>query len=643
MITMMLSSLIFASSMLQLPSFFSDHMVLQRGKPINVFGYDAPNSLVTVALGNKTAKGMSDEKGYFKVVLPPQKAGGPYELSVAGTGIKTIRDVLVGEVWICSGQSNMEWTVNNTKDFELSKTETDPNIRMFTVVKNASDKLETDVLGSWVPSSPNTVGNFSGVGFAFAQRLFRELKVPIGMIHTSWGGTPAEAWTSDEMLGSNPITKPIFDRAAAGRKTMEDGMPAYQKGMKEWQTKVLPDFLNGGKKEWASPDLDDSDWKVVDMPYQFPADFDGTVWVRFNIDLTNDAKEDSLLDLGAIDDVDQAYVNGVLVGTTDFTVPNFYLFPRKYTVPKSLLHKGKNIVAIRIYDAGGGGGFSALANVSGSLIKSVKVKVESTQVGPDPRVANPPPAAPMGQRDPNFPSSLYKGMLYPLAPYTIQGAIWYQGESNAGRAVQYRTLLANMITDWRNLFKQGEFSFYIVQLANFQKPSETQFDSGWAELCDAQDFVGQTLKNCGTATINDIGEADDIHPRNKRDVGERLARIALFKNYKKKIEWQGPRLEKATFTGGMATLKMSHANGLRTKDGMSPHSFAIAGADNKWVWANAVIQGKTIVLSHPSVPNPVSVRYAWQDNPQVNLINSDGLPAMPFRTDTLPLWTEKNR
>lgn len=635
-----------AQTSLSVPSFFSDHMVLQRRKPMAVWGWDSPGRVVKITLGSKDTVTIAAPNGRFQAMIPPMEAGGPYELKIEGSTSKTISDVYVGEVWICSGQSNMEFTEFGALDRAQGQQEADPHIRMFTVTKRISNTKLNDVTGNWVPAVPTTVDTFSAVGYAFAKKLWRELKIPVGMIHTSWGGTPAEAWTSLAEMDKDPMTKNISDKAKVSLQGAPEGLEQFQKAMKAWQVKGIPDFFGPHSEDAAKADFDDSGWEAATMPYSFPNDFDGTIWFRKEVTLTSaQASEAKTLTLGAIDDIDMTYVNGEQVGQTDMTVPNFWNAFRQYSVRAGLLHEGRNVIAVRAYDGQGPGGFTGpkdilkLGNLS--IGDGWKMKVEGPKK-PSLPDAGDQPQAPMTTNDPNFPETLYNGMLFPLAPYTIRGAIWYQGESNAGRAVQYQSLLADMIHDWRSIFRQGDFSFYIVQLANFMQANPNQFDSAWAELRDAQDAVGQQ-KNCGTATIIDIGDANDIHPRNKRDVGERLARIALKKDYGQDIEWQGPRFAKVANAGSKIVVTFSHANGLKTSDGAPPRAFAIVGADKKWHWADATIKGSTVELSSADVPNPIAVRYAWQDNPPVNLVNSDGLPAMPFRTDKWPLLTQDSR
>ncbi len=656
MIAVSIIALSYTQSQLRLPALFTDHMVVQRGKPINIWGWDSPGQKITVTLGGKSVSASADSKGKFSASLPKLNAGGPYTLEVKGSSSTKVKDVLVGEVWICSGQSNMEWIVANSHFREETMKQSDPAVRMFTVTKKIAQTPQQDVQGTWVASSANTVDPFSAVGLAFANKLRAELKVPIGMIHSSWGGTPAEAWTPRfifselDTLPSNSLRRTMLDsyqsRLSTNDLSFEEALAKFRPLASAYQVKAYPQIFGKVDLGWTSVDFDDSSWSDnPSMPFAFDADFDGAYHFRKEVTLTQ-AQVDatSNLSLGAIDDFDRTFINGTQIGQTDMTVANYWGASRTYNIPKGLLKAGRNVIAVLAHDNSGPGGLSNSSEVFrlgplaiGEHWKFRKgeryLPVPESQTGPQPTM-------PEGRDTPSFPSTLFNGMIAPLAPYTIQGAIWYQGESNADRAVQYTTLLSEMIRGWRKSFGQGDFSFYTAQLANYMAPNPNQFDSAWAELRSAQDIVGQAPHG-GTTTIIDIGEANDIHPRNKRDVGERLARIALKKNYGKSVEWQGPRFKSIAAKGDKITIIFDHAKGLKTTDGQPPRCFAIAGADNQWKWTTGTIQGNMVVLKRSQGEN--MVRYAWQDNPLVNLINSDGLPAMPFRTDSLPLITRNNR
>jgi len=626
---------------------FTDHMVLQRQKPIPVFGTGAPGSEVVVELNGEKAKTKVDSKGRWLVKLPAMSAGGPYELSV--NGAIAARDVLIGEVWIASGQSNMEWPVAaSPRDITVARQSTKPEIRMFTISKSSVPSPAVDVLGQWQIATPATVGGFSGVGFWFAESIYRQLGVPIGIINTSWGGTPAESWMSWEALKATPsIKRRVTEHEKMMSVDNENALATYKKQQAEYEAAIADPGISAEAKNWAETDYSDADWKTVTVPVPIESiegkAWDGAFWFRKEIVVPTGGK--AFLSLGAIDDFDQTFVNGKLVGKTGIETTNHWSHPRRYEIPAGILKPGRNVIAVRGYDTGGAGGFTgpaaqmflempgqpAVAPLAGSWKYRKEREI--------PPVTAPTP--PLGIGNPWSLASLYNGMISPIVPYGLRGAIWYQGESNADRAEQYATVFPNMIKDWRKRFGQGDFPFYYVQLANYMKDSPEPADYGWAELRDAQDRT-RSLKNAELATILDIGESDDIHPQNKRDVGYRLARIALARDYDLPVVYSGPRPRLIKATGDSIRVEYATGIALRTSDGKAPRAFAIAGADGKFAWAEAQIDGESVVLTSAAVPAPKFVRYAWSNNPMVNLINSEGLPAVPFRTDKKPYTTANN-
>jgi len=471
---------------LKLHALFSDGMVLQSDFACPVWGSVEAGEEISVSIAGqkKTAKAGADGKWSLK--LDPLKAGGPHELTVAGRNSITVHDVLVGEVWICSGQSNMEWVVNNSNNPAEEKAAANlPKIRHFLVPKRQEAAPVADVVGSWKLCSPETVGGFTAVGYFFGRELHQKLNVPVGLIHTSWGGTAAEVWTSKRTLDGTELLKPMVEGYA---KRME----GYEKQM-------------AGLKEATE-----------------------------------------------------------------------------------------------------------------------KAKAEGK---PAPK----PPNKPM------MPSCLYNGMIANILPYGIKGAVWYQGESNASRAKEYQTLFAAMIRNWREDWGQGDFPFGFVQLANFMARKDQPADSAWAELREAQTMT-LSLPKTGMAVIIDIGDAKDIHPRNKQDVGKRLALWAQAQVYGKDIVYSSPIYESMKIEDGKVRITFKHAgSGLEAK-GDKLTGFAVAGEDRTFVWADAKIDGKTVVVSSDKVTKPIAVRYAWADNPECNLYNKEGLPASPFRTDD---WARK--
>ena len=482
----------------KLPAVISDNMVLQQGAKIPIWGTAEPGEQVTVALGEQQLVTSADNEGRWMVKLEPLDAGGPFELSIAGKNAITLQGVLVGEVWVCSGQSNMWWPVKLSANAEQEIAESNyPNIRLFTVKNTVAAQPLQDTKGSWVSCGPETVASFSAVGYFFGRYLHKELDTPVGLIHTSWGGTPAEAWTSRPTLESDAEFKPILDR---------------------WE-QILADYPQANEKYQQQL----AQWKQ---------------------------------------DVENAKKEGKKA-------------PRK-------------------------------------------------------------PGAPIGPNHPHRAAGLYNGMIAPLIPYSIKGAIWYQGESNAGRAYQYRKLFPAMIQNWRSDWGQGDFPFLFVQLANFMKPQPQPAESAWAELREAQ-LMTLALPKTAMSVIIDIGEANDIHPKNKQDVGHRLGLAALAIAYGSDVVYSGPIYESMTVEGDKVRLSFKHiGGGLMSKNGEQLKGFAIAGVDRKFVWAEAEIDRDTVVVWSEQVPNPVAVRYAWADNPDCNLYNKAGLPASPFRTDDWP-------
>jgi sialate O-acetylesterase len=600
---------------------FGDSMVLQRDLAIPIWGWAEPGERVTATMAGKSATAAAGVDGRWSLKLEAFPAGGPHELVVGG---RTFKDVLVGDVWVCSGQSNMEWTVNGCRNAREEIATADfPRLRHVLVPKRISARPEVDVPGAaWQACSPRTVGNWTAVGYFFGRHLQRELDVPIGLIHSSWGGTICEAWTSAEALKTMDDFRPVVESLqgpAPDPKEYEAKLGVWQRAMEK---------LDAGREgKWADPDVDVSSWKTMALPRLWEGSFDGVIWFRREVMVP--AAGDLTVSLGPIDDEDETYWNGTKIGGT-----SGWQAPRVYKVPAAAVRAGRNVLTVRVLDTGGGGGIYG---------KPEQMKVEggpslagpwSYKVGFDLAKAPGRPAPPpFAGGNPNVPTALYNGMIAPVIPYGIKGAIWYQGESNVGRAKQYRTLFPTMIKDWRSRWGVGEFPFLFVQLANFLPARPEPGESAWAELREAQELT-LTTRNTGQAVIIDIGEANDIHPRNKQDVGTRLALWALGTAHAKSGVISGPIYDAMSVEGPRIRVKFKHVGGgLVARDGPLK-TFAIAGADKKWVWADAAVEGETVVVSHPQVPAPTAVRYAWADNPEgCNLYNKDGLPASPFRTD----------
>ncbi len=617
---------------IRLPAVIGDNMVLQRGEKASIWGWADPREEISVRMSwhssQRRVTAGRDGRWMLKVDVP--KAGGPYEMTLAGKNTITLRNILCGEVWVCSGQSNMEMGVqaaaNGVQEVAAANF---PNIRLFTVQKKIAETPQADCVGQWSPCSPQTVTGFSAVGYFFGRYLHKELNIPVGLINTSWGGTVAEAWTSSGTLETMPEFKTLMSRIAEAKANPDASMNKYRAEMARWQQKIESTGAQG--KGCITPDFDDSSWQEMELPVLWDqaglANLDGLVWFRKVIEVPDSwAGKDVSLELGPIDDMDTTWINGVKVGA--HMEANQWQVPRQYKVAADIIKAGRNVIVVQVLDTGGGGGDDAVVSLAGRWRYKVSCDLASMPAQP---------TQPMWVNNPNAPTVLYNGMIAPLIPFGIRGAIWYQGESNADRAYQYRELFPTMIEDWRRKWGGGRFPFLFVQLANFMATKPEPAESARAELREAQ-CMTLSLPQTGMATIIDIGEANDIHPKNKQDVGKRLALWALARTYGKgNTAWSGPLYKSMKIKGDNVILRFDHADGgLLARGGGPLTGFAIAGTDRKFVWADARIEGKTVVVHSNEVAKPTAVRYAWADNPVCNLCNQAGLPASPFRTDNWP-------
>jgi len=638
----------------RLPAIIGDNMVLQQGVKVRIWGNARPGERVIVTVKDKSASTVADAQGHWQVWLDPLKAGGPLELTVKGDNVLTIKNVLAGEVWLCSGQSNMEWPLVNTIGGAEAVAQANyPEIRLFTVTKNTSTTPLADLEGHWVVTTPDAAAHFSAVGYFFGRELYQQLKVPVGLINSSWGGTPAEAWTRHEALLSSPELKPILDKYESSLNALPEAKEAYARALAEWEEKNL--YIDAGNKGealgYADPKVSTADWSKMDLPKQFETAgllVDGAVWFRKELDLPASwAGKDLVLNLPPIDDQDTTYFNGTKVGATGRETPNSYMVPRKYVVPGSLVRAGRDVIAVRVFDSAGEGGFSrgGAFSIGPGGAEAIALggvwdyKVEQALEPKHPDWGSRPEA--VGVSNQNNPSVLYNAMMAPLVQFAIRGVIWYQGESNAGRAYQYRTLFPTMIRDWRSAWG-SKLPFYFVQLANWHANKAEPDESDWAELREAQ-MMTLREPQTGMAVTIDIGDENDIHPRNKLDVGRRLAAWALAGTYGQKVIPSGPLFESYIVNGSEVRIRFKHADGLKTIDGGPLKGFAVAGEDRRFVWADARIDGDTVIVSSSKISKPVAVRYGWADNPIANLYNKAGLPASPFRTDDWPGITAARR
>jgi sialate O-acetylesterase len=500
--------------------------------------------------------------------------------------------------------------------------------------------LHSDVIaGSWKAVSPETAGRLSAVGFYFARKVQNEIHVPIGMVVDALGGTPAESWTSAEAL------RPLHDfdiPLAELQRLASEGALEYGNYVMHWYDR----YDIGLKGNWAAPDLDDSSWTPVDIPGGFKElgvpETPALAWFRREIVLPDKLPAGMpLLFLGSIERMDTVYINGRSVGGSAW-VEN----PRVYPLFGAVLKPGKNVIVIRVLKTKPGGGFLGKPDeLHLTLGDKTSIPLAGKWKGKLSVDARPPQPLPIAYENwPVMPAVLYEGMLKPIAPLSITGALWYQGEQNSPRGFQYRRILPVMIADWRKLFAQGDFPFYIVSLPAFKPRSATPVDGDeWTETRESQALTAASVPNSCLAVTIDTGDADNIHAKDKQPVGERLALCALANQYRKKVVASGPTLKSVDRHSGSIRLHFAHTDGGLVVKGTKLEEFAIAGEDRKWVWADAQIKGKTIIVSSPSVPNPKEVRYAWQSNPAATLFNGAGLPAGPFRTDTWPGMTDSQR
>ena len=620
----------------RMPLVFSDGMVLQRNKQIPIWGFADANESVEVHFNKQIKKTTADKNGKWTLNLSPEKAGGPFELIIIGKNKITIKNVLVGEVWICSGQSNMEFQVFKTMNSEKEIADANyPMIRHFGVAQDLSGTPKDDLKqGKWEEANPTNVGNFTAVGYYFARKLYSELKIPIGIINTSWGGTNVETWTSREAFEKSDEFKSMI--ANVPTVDINAIFETYKKSVLDNLKKVQGfEVSMENEEQFKNANFQDKNWPEIKAPSlwenQQIGNIDGIVWMRKTIILTAEqAKKEAVLHLAKIDDEDKTYVNGVEVGTN-----NLWDAKRIYKIPANVLKEGTNVIAVRITDYSGGGG------IYGD-VEDLKIDFKDTNLPLDGLWKFNVIKVRIEVSPNSYPSLLYNAMVNPLVPYAIQGALWYQGEANVWRAKQYKKAFPLMINDWRSKFKQGDFPFYFVQLSTFDEfGGNSEKGSRWAELREAQ---SETLKlpNTGMAVTTDIGNAKDIHPTNKQDIGLRLAAIAMNNIYGKKQVHSGPTYKSQEIKGNQIILTFDNiGSGLSTPNNDELKGFEIAGADKVFHSAKAIIKDNKIIVSSDQVQNPVAVHYGWaDDDTNINLFNKEKFPASPFRTDNWEMVTE---
>lgn len=621
-----------------LPAFFTDNMVIQQNSMLTLPGKTKAGKQVTVKTSwdNKKYMAKAATDGSFTVQIPTPAAGGPHKITISDGEKLTLQNVMSGEVWFCSGQSNMEMPIagwGKVMNYEQEIAEADyPSIRLLQVKKTTSytpqDNVEMNKDG-WQTCSPSTIPEFSAVAYFYARQLWKELQVPIGVIDCTWGGTPAEAWTS---LGTLEQVMGFQDEAAKLKRldfNKEALSAAYQKDMQAWKNRLSTQDagFREGTPQWISQLQAGKEWKTMELPGYWEGKgldgLDGIVWFQKEIEIPVEWEgKEITLHLGMIDDEDITYYNG-----KEIAKGAGFATPRKYQIPGTNVKAGKGIVTVRVTDFGGEGGIhgnpeTLFAEVDGRKISlagqwNYRIGVSLDEL----------PPAPMSPEGSSYPTVLYNAMVHPFTIFPVKGVIWYQGEANVGRARQYSPLFQAMIADWRKQWNRN-LPFYFVQLANYLSRQEVQPDSKWAELREAQ-ADALCVENTGMVSAIDIGLANDIHPKNKQEVGRRLAMLALADTYGKG-KYEVPAYCKHRISGNKLILSFDHE--VKTGKG-EPKGFIIAGPDKVFHPATATIQGKNVVLESPEVKIPVAARYGWADNPECNVYGSSGLPVAPFRTD----------
>lgn len=646
-------SLFTINARVRLSPLFTDNMVLQQESTVPIWGKSEAGKTVkvTTSWDGKKYSAKSDANGKWRVDAITQKAGGPYVITINDGDETKLSNVMIGEVWLCSGQSNMEMSVKESRFYSQEREDADnhPNIRLLGVVKNTAtqplDEFAADG-GGWQVCSSATISDFSAAGYFFGREIEKYRDVPVGLIDSSWGGTSIEVWTSAGSLSQVPSLKEQVAELSKVPATSAERQKKYDEDLAKWEEllQAKDKGYNDRKPIWAQADFSDERWSEVNMPCMVQDTdalryFNGIMWLRKTVTIPEEwAGKDVVLNLGNIDDNDVTFFNGEIIGHTEN-----WMLPRRYTVPKELVKSGKAVITVRMTDTGGKGGMGGSAQDMRLECGSAKIDVSGDWkycVSLDLRDI---PAMPVNTSFWPMPTFLYNAMINPLLPYTIKGAIWYQGEANVNQARLYGDLLPLMIQDWRKCMGK-DLSFYVVQLANFMERQEQPSESSWAELRESQ-TKALNLENTGMAVIIDIGEANDIHPKNKQEVGRRLSLAARAITYVEKIEYSGPMYSGYKIEGSTIRVIFDHADsGLKVADYAAIESgkpvandelqgFAIAGADRKFHWAKARIEGNSIVVWSDDVPMPLAVRYAWADNPEANLYNGENLPASPFRTD----------
>lgn len=617
------------SDKFELSPLFADHAVLQRDRPLKVWGQAAPGEIISVELAGRKASAVVASDGRWMADLGRLGAGGPYVLTAKTAGGATLSssDILLGDVWLCSGQSNMEmsfdWNVKN-KFAEISAANY-PNIRLLHLPQQTawSPKTSFDSSAGWQACRPDSVRSFSAAAYFFGREIHQQTGVATGLVQATWSSTPAQSWVSAAGLQSlGDFRGPLSQNPEAG----------FLDRLNRWWR----DNDAGTRENWSSRTTNDSTWKTAVLPNRWSAagisESVGVVWLRLQVNIPATLAGRNLKwNTGAISGADTAFWNGAFVGQ------NIEREKARVTlVPGALVKAGPNILALRVSDNGSGGIAGAMslqsADGSGAPIALNGVWKYRVSLAPD-KAAQMPQLGTLQNPASNLATATFNGQIAPLQPLSLKGVIWYQGESNVVDAGGYERLLTALIADWRGGFGNAGMPFYIAQLASYGAPDANPTDQGWAGLQWAQNRVAARVPNTGLAVLNDIGEVGQVHPANKQDVGKRLALLALRDLYGKNVEASGPTLQRFVTQGNEMRLTFAHATGGLRLEGEGSHVFALADNRGQFVWATPRIEANEIVLSAPNVSNPTKARFAWSGTPRATLVNGAGLPASLFATD----------
>lgn len=620
------------NAQIKLPRLISDGMILQRDSKVKIWGWAAAKETIELNFNHKIYKTITAEDGTWAITLPSQKAGGPYEMTFSASNTITLKNILFGDVWICSGQSNMELPMERVRDkySHIIANANNPAIRQFLVPDQYDfEKENVDFSsGSWISVTPADILQFSAVGYFFASEIYEKYKVPIGLINAALGGSPAESWINEEGIKKFPEYYQEYQRFKD--KNLISQIESKDKKINNEWYQLLNKTDEGVKNNWSNPELNDDDWNTMHVPGYWadnePGNVNGAVWFRKEFEISQIKKNEAKLILGRIVDADSVFVNGHFVGTTSYLYP-----PRKYTFNSNILKEGKNEIAIRVINNSGRGGFVMdkqyqLVNGNDSIDLSGlwKYKLGAKML--------PLPSQTFIRWK---PVGLYNAMIAPLKNYAIKGVLWYQGESSTKNPAEYSALMETLIANWRKEWKLGNFPFIYVQLANYMESKPEPVESNWAELRQQQKNT-LSVPNTAMAVIIDLGEWNDIHPLNKYDVSHRLALQARKMAYgEKKLISSGPLFKSMSKKENKLILSFSDiGTGLSAKGNGILKGFAVAGNDGKYIWANAEIENGKVIVWSDLVTNPVKVRYAWADNPaEANLYNKENLPASPFEAN----------